>query len=249
MKRILLIITLFIFYAQINLATAQQCIPDSAIYSTGGYLFPAKIPNATVNVPYSQVLTFKIPHDSTVSGINVHVDSAQLLNIYGIPHGYGYQCNKPNCAWMGGTIGCALLSGVGDSTKIGSYTMYVYVETWIEIGNFPPLTPSQRIDTSSYTFKILSPTGIFEITPFQELKVYPNLVNNILTIELNDVKTLHNKLEVFDATGRKVFLKEFSKPSVYTTTENVDLSYFPSGIYSVLLTTDDGVSVKKVLKN
>lgn len=248
MKKLILIISLLTFGFQINLAKAQ-CTPDSAIYAAGGYLFPAKIPFATAGVHYSQVLTFKIPHDSTVSGINVHIDSAQLLNIYGIPSGYGYQCNKPNCAWAGGTIGCALLSGVSDSTKIGSYTMYVYVKTWVEIGNTPPLTSSQRIDTSSYTFKVLSATGIFEVTPYQQLKVYPNPVNNILSIELNDVKTLHNTLEVFDATGRKVFAKEFSKPSVYTTTENVDLSNFPSGIYSVLLTTDAGVSVKKVVKN
>ena len=58
------------------------------------------------------------------------------------------------CAWNGGTIGCALLSGLGDSTMIGSYTMYVYIETFIKIGNNPPYTSTQRFDSSSYTFKL-----------------------------------------------------------------------------------------------
>ena len=247
MKRFISTIALIIFCTQINSVRAQ-CTPDSAIFAAGGYLFPAKIPDATVKVPYSQVLTFKIPHDSIVSGINVHVDSAQLIKIYGIPTGYGYQCNKTNCAWQGGTIGCALLSGIGDSTMIGSYTMYIYVETWAEIGTSNP-TPYQRIDSSSYTFKILSPVGIFEIEPYQQLKVYPNPVNNMLTIVLNDIKTIQNKIEVFDATGRAVYSKEFNKPSVYTTTEQVDLSVFPVGLYTIVLRTDENVCIRKVLKN
>ncbi|MEI6595182.1 MAG: T9SS type A sorting domain-containing protein [Bacteroidota bacterium] len=249
MKKLLLIITLFILSAQINFVLAQ-CTPDTSIYATGSYLYPAKIPFATVNIPYSQVLTFKIPLDSFISGIKIHVDSAQLYKIYGIPSGYGYQCNKPNCAWNGGTIGCALLSGLGDSTMIGSYTMYVYIETFIKIGNNPPYTSTQRFDSSSYTFKVLRYLdGVFEVSPYQQLKVYPNPVNDFLTIELNDIQTNHNNINVFDATGRNVYSKEFSKPTIYTTTERIDLSIFPKGLYTVVLKTDEKTSIRKVLKN
>ncbi len=249
MKKILQIIALFIFSSQINFVAAQ-CTPDTAIYAAGSYLYPAKIPFATVSIPYNQILTFKIPLDSVISGINVHVDSAQLYKIYGIPKGYGYQCNKTNCAWPGGTIGCALLSGLGDTSMIGSYTMYVYVETFIRIGNFAPYTLTQRFDSSSYTFKVLLyHDGVFEVSPYQLLKVYPNPVNDFLTIELNDVQTNHNTIDVFDATGRNVFSKAFTKPTIYTTNERVDLSTYPKGLYTVVLKTDDQTSIRKVLKN
>jgi len=252
MRKLLLIITAFILSAHIYSAKAQ-CTPDSAIYSAGSYLYPAVLPFATATKPYTQVLTFKVPKDTTVlfSGLNVqvHVDSAKLIYITGIPAGYTYQCNNPSCTWNGGTLGCALLSGNSDTSKVGSFPMMVYVYTWAEIGASAPYTPYTRTDSSSYTFKILSPTGIFSIEPVVQLNAYPNPVTNILTIELTNIHSQKNTVEVFDPTGKRVFIKEFERVSAYQLSEKIDLSTYANGLYTVVLRADDKVSIKKILRN
>ena len=142
MKKLLLFVTLVVLTAQINFVSAQ-CIPDPAIGNA--YLFPAVLPFATANVPYSQVVTFRVPLDSDIvlSGLTVHahVDSAKCILIKGVPQGYTFQCNNSGCVWLGGTMGCALLSGVGDTTKIGVYPIMVYVYTWARLGSVAPFTP------------------------------------------------------------------------------------------------------------
>jgi len=250
MKKSLLI--LFVIFSIVQSAKSQ-CTPDTAINSAGGYLYPAtNLPFATANVQYSQVLTFKVPLDTfiTVAGsqITARVDTAQLIHIYGIPSGYSYQCNIAGCYWLGGTLGCAKLSGIADSTKVGSYSMLIYILSYVRLGNNAPYTYIQRIDSSSYTFKIQAATGIFEIEPYVQLKAYPNPVNDKLTIEMNDIKTNNNTVEVFDNTGRKVFVKAFSRPSVYSYKEEIDLSNLAKGLYTVVFTSDDKIQRTKVMR-
>lgn len=248
MKKFLLLFILAAFFY----SAQSQCTPDTAINSAGGYLYPVVLPFATAGVQYSQVLTFRVPLDTfiNVAGTNItaRVDTAQLINIYGIPTGYSYQCNIAGCYWLGGSIGCAKLSGVSDTSTIGSYSMLIAILSYVRLGNNAPYTYLQRVDTSSYIFKIQAATGIFEIEPYVMLKAYPNPVNDKLTIELNDIKTNNNTIEVFDNTGRKVFVKEFSKPSVYAYKEEVDLSNLSKGLYTVVLTTDDKIQRTKVIR-
>ena len=252
MKKLFLLITLFVLCSHKNFSSAQ-CTPDNAIYTTGSYLYPAVLPFATATIPYNQILTFRVPKDTTIDygglSVPVHVDSAQLIYITGIPAGYTKQCNKTTCTWDGGTLGCALLSGNSDTTKVGSYPMWVYIYTWFEFGVTPPYSFGTRIDSSLYTFKILSPTGIFTIEPILQLNAYPNPVTNILTIELTDIYSKKNSVEVFDPIGRRIFIKEFDRMPAYQLTEKIDMSTFSNGLYTVVLRTDDKVSIKKILRN
>lgn len=247
---LLIVLSIFIF---INKNVYAQCTPDPYINTLGSYLYPEVLPFANPDVPYSQVLTFRVPLDTQmVYGgflVDAHVDSAQCIFIKGIPKGYSKQCNNPLCIWQGGSLGCARLYGIGDSTMLGTYPMMVYVYTWVRLGKNPPYTNITRIDSSEYTFKIVLPSGLFEVEPLRHLKAYPNPVNDILNIELTDIKTANNNLIVFDQTGRKVFEKNFGRPDSYYTAEQLDLSVYSKGLYTVVLKTDDKVTMKKVLKD
>lgn len=248
MKKCILFLLTVLAAGSMSTANAQ-CTPDPAINSTGGYIYPPKLPFAVANEQYNQVFTFRVPLDTTVvqSGLTVpvHVDSAKLVYISGRPSGYNYQCNTPGCVWNGGSLGCALLSGIGDTSKVGEYPMRVYVYTWAKLGSGG--TPYERIDSSDYTFKILRPTGMFEIQPLVRLKAYPNPTKDMLTIELRDIQGSNNQLEVFDASGRRVFHKMFGRPSVYASSEQVDLSELSKGLYTVVLRSDEHTSITKVL--
>jgi hypothetical protein len=230
---------------------AQPCVPNTEIGSA--YLHPPELPFAMVGYDYSQVLTFRVPRDTFIVQntlrIDVVIDSARLLFIGGMPSGFSYVCNAPRCTWMGGTLGCALLEGRSDSTDqiAGEYRIRVYVESYISF--LDPGSPTfNRIDSSSsYIFKVLPFNGGVEITKYQKLVAYPNPVHDKLTIELRDVDTDDNLIQVLDMQGRIVFEKEFAKPEVFLNTYQVDMASYKPGIYQVLLKSGDTYSRTKVL--
>lgn len=232
-----------------NTARAQICMPDSAIGQL--YIYPPVLAFAVAGYYYSQVLTFRVPRDTIIStivgDIPAVVDSAEVLAILGMPPGYYYECAKPVCRWPGGSLGCALLAGTSDSsgTAVGSYPIKVYVGSWVTAA----ANQFYRIDSSSsYTFKVLPYTGKFEITPYRMLNVYPNPAKDFINIELYDIQAENSKLAVYDAQGKCVFEKMIPKPNAYQYNETVSLSNLPRGIYQVVLTTDKGNAMSKVIK-
>jgi hypothetical protein len=75
------------------------------------------------------------------------------------------------------------------------------------------------------------------------LKVYPNPATNILHIEFTS--TVPNKIEVMDLQGRTVFAE-----SILPTQKTCEISLgnLSNGVYFVKLYSDEGVVLKKVIK-
>ena len=71
---------------------------------------------------------------------------------------------------------------------------------------------------------------------FSDIAVYPNPTTGKLTVEGADIQ----RIEVYDNCGRRV--------AEYRNGGDIDLSSFVSGIYNLRIITDDGISVKKVVK-
>ena len=81
-----------------------------------------------------------------------------------------------------------------------------------------------------------------------DINIYPNPTSGELRIENGENNKGINPLviEIFDIYGRKLNLS--SRPLVHSSTVNIDISFLASGIYFVKITTDEGVVVKKVIK-
>ncbi len=75
----------------------------------------------------------------------------------------------------------------------------------------------------------------------QNINIYPNPVNNILSIQHNDL--VIRKIECFDSLGKLRLLD--TKTSNHST--NVDLSAFQSGVYFLKIYTLTGIVSRKVL--
>lgn len=75
----------------------------------------------------------------------------------------------------------------------------------------------------------------------QKLQVYPNPVNNVLTIK-NDKNLKVNALTLFDINGREVVNK-------LNNIENIDVSNIQSGIYFLKFETENGIFIEKIIKN
>ena len=70
-----------------------------------------------------------------------------------------------------------------------------------------------------------------------QLSVYPNPVQNILSVKTN-ANVL--KLEMMDLLGKTLMVQE--------ETESLDMSQFRAGIYLIRITTDQGTVTQKVIK-
>ncbi len=78
----------------------------------------------------------------------------------------------------------------------------------------------------------------FSVTKFT---VYPNPSTTIFTIELNNLNA-DSTLEVYDIFGRSIKTKKITNQKT-----NVDLQGFSEGVYFFKITSDNGISVKKVI--
>jgi hypothetical protein len=92
------------------------------------------------------------------------------------------------------------------------------------------------------------PTNISETNHEEEVKVYPNPVQDFLTISFNATSSENVMLSVFDLQGRKVFNKELS---VYTGNNKLefDLVHLKSGFYVGLLEQGSSRHTFKIRKN
>ncbi|MBN4072143.1 T9SS type A sorting domain-containing protein [Flavobacteriales bacterium AH-315-E23] len=112
------IVVLALFGISLMGGTANaQCTPD---FSCTTDLCPdvgAGLPDGTVGVLYSEVITVVIPLDS--SGFTV--DSVVLVSINNLPPGLSYTCTPPSCSWPGNSFGCFVISGIPSDT--GTYDL------------------------------------------------------------------------------------------------------------------------------
>lgn len=80
--------------------------------------------------------------------------------------------------------------------------------------------------------------GFVDADDMSEIRVYPNPVRNVLTIEAQS--GIIEKLEVIDNAGRTQL--------IVTNVRNIDLSGLENGVYHLRMTTPVGVVIKRIVK-
>jgi hypothetical protein len=90
-----------------------------------------------------------------------------------------------------------------------------------------------------------TPTGIANQRSVQDaISVYPNPVNDFIGISLNSTATL-KEIKILDLTGRTIDTKSVNKGE---NNIRISVSDFPSGVYLISITTDQGTKVRKFIK-
>ena len=244
MRKLLLILTLFLAF---HFGVKAQCTADTAIGRR--YMYPEKLANAMAGYYFSQVLTFRVPADSLIlyngNQIKAIVDSAAVVAVVGIPNGYALACTPASCTWLGGHLGCASLFGTtdkNDTAAIGEFKIGIAVHTWYHAS----IIKGDRVDTTSYVFKVLAYNGIFKVSELKPLTLYPNPSEGNFTIELRDIQSNNNLLEVYSMDGKKVFEKQFDKPMQFLTKEEIHLKTDIKGVYLVRLQAGISVLQQKI---
>ncbi len=84
--------------------------------------------------------------------------------------------------------------------------------------------------------------GISEIKE-AEINIYPNPVNNILTIDLKNIKEKNLQLEISNLLGQMLYASKISSSKSV-----IDISAYPSGVYFVRLISPEKIINRKFVK-
>ncbi len=227
-------------------------MPDNNCTDIGnpGEMCPEDLPPATVNVPYSQVLTIIPPSSFTYNGQNVNIVKIKISNVENIPSGLTYQCNPSNCEFTVTnpiTRYCILLSGT--PTTAGTYPLRIYVVPYIMVFNNPTPLPEQVDDTS--LVMIVNQSSNYEIikgSKFTVLNPQPNPFNSTVKISVYSPSSNSVTLEIFDILGNRVYEeKAIINKGEYTF--SFDGSSLKKGLYIYKINNSKEYFVKQLIKN
>lgn len=162
MKKIL---TVLLLLTGFTTAVNAQCTPDPSYTVPGIYPDSATgIPHATVGLPYSTVIQFRIPTDTVYAGAPVTIDFFRITSVTGLPSGFAWSSTPSNGSFPGGSNGCMQIDGTAPTTPmIGSYPLVVGIRV---VGRLYGIIPDS-IDTQNdnYILVIDANTGTGTIVP------------------------------------------------------------------------------------
>ena len=101
--------------------------------------------------------------------------------------------------------------------------------------------------TGGDSIYLMPPTGIVDQFLQGQLKVYPVPSSRFLHIEYQNEEAENLFLEIFDSSGRKIIVKQFS--NVMEIFETVDVTGLARGLYDLRLRSDERQLTRKITLN
>jgi polyhydroxybutyrate depolymerase len=185
--------------------------------------------NADGTVPYNGTST-SLPIDSVVKywRVNNNCNSNPVFN--SVPNVSTTDgCTAEHYVYSGGTNG----SSVELYKIIGGGHTWPGTPYWVS-GTNEDFNASEKIWLFFRKYKLNTLIGINEIQNDQIISIYPNPVTDIVTIEGEFSSVVFTDLE--------------GKILIETTGKNINISSFAKGIYFVLINSNKGKVVKKMVK-
>ena len=225
MKQILLFASLLF----ISNLTMGQCVPVADFGDDPFGIEPDTIVNllsGEVDVLYIQQIDVKVPSDGAFADLPfIAVDSASIGSITGLPPGLTLECAGnafTECTYLGGTIGCAVISGIPESGGTFDLVIQLLVHT-NGLGSIP-------FPFEGYTIVIEGPVGIEETFAIQSMSIQPNPANDMVRFNANTIKSGNGTLRIFDLVGKEVHQQSL-KLSSGSNQINYATSALPEGVY------------------
>jgi hypothetical protein len=188
MKKIFYLFVLSVFISNVVVA---QCTPNNSLTATGFY--PSTLPDAVAGVPYSQVVNFKIPSDTSFGSFYAQVTSAQLNNLLGLPYGFTSNCNLVGCTYTGGTVGCITITGTAQNNQVASYNLTASLNLNGYVTS-PPLGNQSIGFSAPLTFNVVAGNSVavnqgsaFSYVKKENEILFNNLSNGRLNVKIYDV--------------------------------------------------------------
>lgn len=213
----------------LGLEAFSQCTPNSA---QTDFLVPDTATNfadATVGVPYEQILYISVPSDTTVYSLPTTIYELTLLSVDGLPAGINYATNPANAVFNGGSQGCIQFAGT--ATDTGTYDLTMYVSAHVSVFLVGDTTITLPVE--GYRIKVLpdnSSIGKVDDNRFTVFQNSPNPFTGKTEIAFQSPGNENVTCEIFDADGKSLFSKRIQSVQGYNAFI-FDASSYPAGVY------------------
>ena len=220
--------------AMSTVSFAQNCTVDNSLVNPG--VSPSIVQgfeDGFVNTAYEQTAQIKVLLDTVVdlgSGPTAATVSYAIIDsVVGMPAGFLYNCNTPDCKILGGATGCTVMYGtpsLADVNKKFDLTIYTTLygipTAWIGLGLADVAFP---VEIPGYSVTIQpEANSVNELNSGILSKVYPNPTSDILNVEITANSSEEAKISIVNILGATV------------KTENIKLN---SGLNTLSFTTSD----------
>ena len=231
-----------------------QCSPDPQFTAAGIYPDTATgLDPAYVGQSYNQNITIITPTDTVVEQfgvpVSVTIDSINLTSATGLPYGFEYACDPPNCSFAGGSNECAeLYSTINPhDSLIGSYN--IIFTTTAYVSDVPLLGTTTQDDVIDYYYIdiLLASSTInhFDNTTFELKAVYPNPVMNQAKIQFVLGNSENILFKVYNLLGEEMESQLISA-SRGVNTIDLNTSLYSQGVYLYSITNGSQVLTKRM---
>jgi hypothetical protein len=224
----------------------QICDPDTTMKDPG--FRPSELPEAIAGFMYNEKSDIRIISDTLVdfNGIPVRAkfDSIVLINVLGLPNGFTYECQRPNCSFVSNETRCVMLNGNPKIEDVGVYPLTFLLRAHLDIQGLKiQQTDSLRV----YTLKVNDEDGTLS-SAFEKknskktIDLWPNPARSEIRIRFNERSEQRSTYQIHSVDGRSV---------IHASLENhtIDIGFLNDGIYFLHIDMDNGQKyVQKFIK-
>lgn len=241
------LILLVLLFNLLSLNLIAQCTPDVSCLpagSTSGICPSSELDTGTVTIPYSEVVSMKIPADGSDFGqpltTILHVD---IVSVDSLAPGLSYTCNPPGCVFPGNSTGCILVQGI--PTTAWDHTMTVHAKAYVRI-LFINSTQPQTL--TGFHSVVLHPAGIESIADlkFEVEQNSPNPFNEETTINFFSPDDGEAKFRVMDLLGNVIYFESL-KPDRGLNAIRLSANLFSTGVYIFSIQSDAGTISRRMI--
>lgn len=228
---------------------AQVCTPNTSCIPAGQTygICPDSatgMAQGTVGVPYTQVMSMKVPADGTDFGYpGVPITSITITSVDSLAPGLTYQCAPSSCSFPGNSQGCILISGT--PTTVWNKQVIVNATATANLFGSPVSIPQSN---TQYRSIVVSAVGIetLDLTKFEVNQNVPNPFSTKTEISFSSVNNSEVEFKVFNMLGAVVYSKTFKAEKGMNKFE-VDGATFSSGIYVYSMKNGDRTITKRMI--
>ncbi|MCE2741318.1 MAG: T9SS type A sorting domain-containing protein [Sphingobacteriales bacterium] len=210
-----------------------QCTPDPNLKSTA--TLPAVLDTAFVGKLYTQEIKYFITKDTNVfvpqlgTNLNATIDTLRITGVRGMPDGFTYSCHNADCKIVGGTAGCATLTGTPTQAQVGIYPLLVLITVRATAFLGPvPISQNASDTNARYSIIVSGTTSKAEISEGDGPILFPNPAKEELQVYVPALST-EAQFEIQNIQGKTMQTGRLVKHEV----SHVSLAGFDSGVYII----------------
>jgi Secretion system C-terminal sorting domain len=230
--------------------SVAQCTPDvSCIPSGTTYgICPDSATGMAigmVGVPYTQVMSMKVPADGTDFGFpTATIVSIDIISVDSLAPGLSYTCSPSGCVFPGSSNGCILITGT--PTMVWNHQVTVNALAHATVFGIPASLPQANTQYRSIVNAAAAGIETLDLTKFDVAQNSPNPFSEFTEIRFSAVSNANIDFQVYNMLGAVVYNKTFKAEKGVNTIKVGDHSFAP-GVYMYSITNGDKTITKKMI--